>query len=1348
MTTPNPANIQNQQARDFSAIRLALASPEQIERWSHGEVTKPETINYRTQKPEKDGLFDERIFGPTKDWECYCGKYKKIRYKGIVCDKCGVEVTRSSVRRERMAHIKLASPVVQIWYLRGTFSRLGLLLGMSIKFLEKVVYFANFIITEVDDQKREATRKELTADYEKEKKDLDARHAAALKEISKTKEGDALAEEEARLKQEQADAFEVLQSGYDLAMDELDTLEPMQIITEAKYRELSVKYAGVFTAGVGAEAILEIIKKLDLNQLAKELEAEAKETTGQRRRKALKRLNLVEGFRKAEIDPSWMIITSLPVIPPDLRPMVQLDGGRFAASDLNDLYRRVINRNNRLKKLMKLRAPEVIQRNEKRMLQEAVDALIDNSARRGRAVSSIGNRRRLKSLSDMLKGKQGRFRQNLLGKRVDYSGRSVIVGGANLKLDQCGLPKRMALELFKPFVIGKLLINGFSHNVKSASKIIDRALQGAAEPAVWDMLEEVIKNHYVLLNRAPTLHRLGIQAFRPILIEGKAIKIHPLVCAAFNADFDGDQMAVHVPLSIKAQEEARLLMNAKYNLLKPAAGEPVVAPTLEIVLGCFYLTNLREGALGEGKAFADSDEAVKAYHNRDVHFQAKVKVRLPKEGVVETSVGRILFNRILPPNIPFQNHTMDKKALRALVAVAYDSCGREETAEMVDQLKDLGFEYATRSGITISSADLTIPAAKDQIIAKTEQQAAAIQDQYENGLISENERYVKTVELWDGVKAEISKVMLEAQDPQNPVYQTVISGARGDTSQLNQMAGMVGLVANPAGRIIELPITSNYKEGLSALEYFISTHGARKGLTDKGLRTPDAGYLARRLVDVAQDTVITVPDCKTKHGLTFRRDEQEAVGRQLADRLAGRVLLKDAKDAKGKVLAKKGTLLDKVELEKLLKGKPEEVTVRSVLTCTQDWGTCQQCYGIDLALNELVNIGEAVGVIAAQSIGEPGTQLTMRTFHTGGVAAEDITQGLPRVEELFEARPPKGEAPLAEIGGRVNIEQTEDKTTITVADGKLSTHDITLPDGYKAKAKSGKAVSAGDELAVHPTKKPLAAPADGTVTVHRGRISLEAFQGELKEYAVPGYYKLRVKNGQEITKGTQLTDGTLNLHDLLAISGKQATWDYIISEVQQIYASQAQHIADKHVEIVVKQMLARVRVLESGDTNLIPSEIVAEDRVQAANQQAKADGKAPATFEPLILGITRASLSTDSFLSAASFQETTKVLIDAALTGQQDELRGLKENVIIGKLIPAGTGMNDEYLYSKVSREEAGPPLAERATASVAVAAPPVIPAAPDEALESVDAAAIEEALDADEVAAEIDDQSLEEDDQ
>jgi DNA-directed RNA polymerase subunit beta' len=1283
-------------ARDFSAIRVALASPQQIENWSHGEVTKPETINYRTQKPEKDGLFDERIFGPTKDWECYCGKYKKIRYKGIVCDKCGVEVTRSAVRRERMAHIDLAAPVIHIWYLRGTFSRLGLMLGMSIKDLEKVVYFANFVITAVDEEKREAMKKQLTADVDKARKEAKTNYDKAVAKLKpkKTKDGEEEdTSEKDRIGREFQEQLDILESGFQLAMDELDALEPMQIITEAKYRELTDKYSGVFEAGVGAEAVLKIVEGLDLAKLAKDLEKEAKDTSGQRRRKALKRLNLVEGFRKAELDPTWMVLTKLPVIPPDLRPMVQLDGGRFAASDLNDLYRRVINRNNRLKKLMRLKAPEVIQRNEKRMLQEAVDALVDNSARRGRAVSSVGNKRRLKSLSDMLKGKQGRFRQNLLGKRVDYSGRSVIVGSARMKIDEAGVPKRMALELFKPFVIGRLLAGGFSHNVKSASKMIDRALQGASEPAVWDMLETVITRHYILLNRAPTLHRLGIQAFKPQLIEGKAIKIHPLVCEAFNADFDGDQMAVHVPLSLVAQEEARLLMSSKRNLLKPASGEVVVGPRHEIILGCYYLTDIREGVKGEGKVFSGRNEAIMAYQNGDVHFKAKVKVRLPKLGIVETSIGRLIFNNLLPKGMEFRNEAMDKGALRRLLADVYEEYAGEETARFVDDLKNLGFEYATLSGITISADDLTVPKEKDEIVKKVEAEVNKLEDQYEQGLISDQERYIKVIEGWGRAKGEIEKAMLAAQDTHNPVYQTVISGARGDISQINQMAGMIGLVANPSGRIIELPIATNFKEGLHSLEYFISTHGARKGLTDKGLRTPDAGYLTRRLVDVAQDTVITEADCKSKKFLTFyAKDLGGENSQEFTDHLYGRVLAADIKKG-ATVVLKKGDLLDKAAMVKLASAKPSEVSVRSVLTCNLTWGTCQKCYGLDLGLGGLVNIGEAVGVIAAQSIGEPGTQLTMRTFHTGGVAGEeDITQGLPRVEELFEARPPKGEAILSEIDGTLGIEESKDKKIVTVKRGTSGIERVQLPDGYKTAVKKGMDIEEGDVIAKNADDskaKDIKAPKGGHIQTTQEGIVIETFDGEKAEYSVPAFTKFRFKDGDEVKKGDQITEGNLNLHDLLRISGKQATWQYMIKEVQEIYASQAQYINDKHIEIVVREMLSKVRVEDSGDTTLIPSEVTKQETVDAANEKIKKAGKEPAKSEPIILGITKASLMTDSFLSAASFQETTRVLIDAAVTAQTDDLRGLKENVIIGKLIPAGTGMTEEYLYSKVSREEA-----------------------------------------------------------
>ena len=889
-------------------------------------------------------------------------------------------------------------------------------------------------------------------------------------------------------------------------------------------------------------------------------------------------------------------------------------------------------------------------------------------------------------------------------------------------------PKQTALEIFKPFVMKKDPVRRFSHNVKSASKMIDRALQGASEPAVWDMLEEVTRNHYVLLNRAPTLHRLGIQAFRPSLIEGKAIKIHPLVCEAFNADFDGDQMAVHVPLSIKAQEEARLLMCSRHNLLKPASGEPVVAPRYEIILGCFYLTNLRGGAKGEGKIFTSRNEAIMAYHNNEVHFQAKVRIRLPQSGIVDTSVGRVIFNNLLPKDMPYRNETMDKKALRRLVADVYEDYGRPETARVVDELKDIGFEYATKSGVTISVGDLTIPPKKYEIIEATRKKVNDTGNQYENGLITDQERYTKVIEQWMAAGKEIEQVMLEAQDPHNPVYQTVISGARGDITQITSMAGMKGLVANPAGKIIELPIVSNYKEGLTTLEYFISTHGARKGLTDKGLRTPDAGYLTRRLVDVAQDTVVTEADCKSRSGVVFRAAELSDLGQQFTDHLYGRVLAEDVVRTKtGKVVLKRGTLLDKPSLDILIAAKPVEVTVRSVLGCKQDWGICQQCYGLDLALSEPVKIGEAVGVIAAQSIGEPGTQLTMRTFHTGGVATEDITQGLPRVEELFEARPPKGEACLAEIDGVVEITEAKDKKIISVRRGKAGTETIKLADGYKSAVRTGAKVSEGDILAqnAEDTKaKSIKSTANGTVTSSKGGvIELATFDGEEAEYSVPDFTKFRVKAGDEVKKGDQLTEGNLNLHDLLRIRGKEATWHYIIAEVQQIYAAQAQYINDKHIEIVVREMLSKVRVTESGDTNLIPSEITAESKVIVANAKAKKAGKQLAEIEPLVLGITKASLLTDSFLSAASFQETTRILIDAAVTAQTDTLRGLKENVIIGKLIPAGTGLGEDYLYSKVSKKDAD--AAEDAPKPFAP--PPVMPESSQELIAAKEATAKDE---------------------
>ncbi|NLP41919.1 MAG: DNA-directed RNA polymerase subunit beta' [Veillonellaceae bacterium] len=1304
---------------NFDSMRIGLASPEQIRKWSHGEVKKPETINYRTLKPERDGLFCEKIFGPTRDWECHCGKYKRIRYKGIVCDRCGVEVTRSKVRRDRMGHIELAAPVSHIWYFKGIPSRMGLILDISPRSLEKVLYFAAYIVIDPGDT----------------------------------------------------------------------PLMRKQLLNESEYRDYRDKYGNAFKVGMGAEAIKRLLEELDLEKMGKELRQELKEVSGQRKIRAIRRLEVVEAFRKSGNNPSWMIMDVIPVIPPELRPMVQLDGGRFATSDLNDLYRRVINRNNRLKRLLDLGAPDIIVRNEKRMLQEAVDALIDNG-RRGRPVTGPGNRP-LKSLSDMLKGKQGRFRQNLLGKRVDYSGRSVIVVGPELKLHQCGLPKEMALELFKPFVMKKLVNAGHAHNIKSAKRMVERV-----RGEVWDVLEEVIKEHPVLLNRAPTLHRLGIQAFEPVLSEGRAIKIHPLVCTAYNADFDGDQMAVHVPLSAEAQSEARLLMLSAHNILAPKDGKPIAVPTQDMVLGAYYLTIEKPGAMGEGKIFGNYNEALLAYYHKELHLQAKIKVRVPKYGLVNTTVGRMIFNEVLPEEIRYYTQKedgwylgilMDKKQLGKLVAESYQQFGTSKTANVLDAIKKLGYAFACRAGITIAVSDIKIPPEKQEILKNTDAQVEDIDRKYRRGLITEEERYKKTIELWTKATDDVTKAMLNNLDPFNPVYMMANSGARGNIQQIRQLAGMRGLMADPSGRIIDLPIKANFREGLTVLDYFTSTHGARKGLADTALRTADSGYLTRRLVDVAQDVIVREDDCDVV-GINLIRERAKLAQSSasaidfLKDTLLGRVLAEDVIDPKtGEILLPQDTMLDDDNLrligeqgvpeivvrglstnieedvnpsainETIVLGQPEEhvrttlkqamvremlgkntieaitssdgveivpadtplseehieqilasdvrevkvrnnkikgievsaikegsgvieplkdriigrisaetitdpetgevivpmnamideqlaekvvkvrdkVKIRSVLTCKSRYGVCIKCYGRNLATGNEVDVGEAVGIIAAQSIGEPGTQLTMRTFHTGGVAGDDITQGLPRVEELFEARKPKRPATITEIDGRAEVRDVKGARKVTI-----------IPD-----------------------------------------------VGEERIYPIPYGARLIVKEGDIVKAGDRLTEGSVNPHDILRVSGLEATQRYLVYEVQKVYKSQGVEINDKHIEVMVRQMMHKAKVEEAGDTTLLPGEYIDINTFEAENDMAVAEGGEPAVARPILLGITKASLATDSFLSAASFQETTRVLTDAAIKGKVDPLLGLKENVIIGKLVPAGTGMS-RYRNIKITRQQ------------------------------------------------------------
>ncbi len=1393
------------EVNNFDAIRISLASPDQIKSWSSGEVTKPETINYRTLKPEKDGLFDERIFGPTKDWECYCGKYKRIRYKGIICDKCGVEVTRSKVRRERMGHIKLASPVSHIWYFKGTPSRLGILLDVSPRNLERILYFALYVVSRVDEHEREKAlarveeelaerigragelveakkaeleaaiadkRAQVTSDAEADAARADALIAtrseelaaagqqveATLKEAGKTVAEDIVftptgevvaragepakaaltalrkavkAEVEAlekEVKEAKAHAAERLQlaiadlsSGIDDALAnekaqvaretddarlaaraaraQIADIKVMQTLTESEFRSLSEQYGRLFDAGMGAEAIKKIIEQLDLDDLAQRLHVEMRQTSGQRRKKAIKRLRLIEAFRKSGARPEWMILSTLPVIPPDLRPMVQLDGGRFATSDLNDLYRRVINRNNRLSRLLDLEAPEIIIRNEKRMLQEACDALIDNG-RRGRAIAGTGNHR-LKSLSDMLKGKQGRFRQNLLGKRVDYSGRSVIVVGPELKLHQCGLPKKMALELFKPFVMRQLVEKGFAHNIKSAKRIVERV-----RPEVWDVLEEVIQDHPVLLNRAPTLHRLGIQAFMPVLVEGSAIQIHPLVCFAFNADFDGDQMAVHVPLSTAAQREAKELMLSTQNLLSAADGSPVVSPTHDMVLGCYYLTIEEPSEKGAGKAFASANEAVMVTQLGHVHVQAPIKVELEiwdaaandgagemRTELVETTAGRVIFNTVIPKELGFVNRVMDRKGLKALIAQCYRELGPAATTQLVDGIKTLGFHYATVAGITIGIGDIRVPVEKVKLLAAADAKVTEIDREFRRGFITEDERYNQTVDVWRGTTDDVTEKMLAGLDKRGSVWMITHSGARGNVTQVHQLAGMRGLMADPSGRIIDLPIRSNLREGMSVLEYFISSHGARKGLADTALRTADSGYLTRRLVDVAQDVITREDDCGTDLGTWITREESTQIPEPFVDRLVGRMAALDLVDEKtGEQIVARNDELDEVAIERIEALGIDRVSVRSPLTCAARHGVCRMCYGRNLATGRLVDLGQAVGIIAAQSIGEPGTQLTMRTFHTGGVAGEDITQGLPRVEELFEARIPKGQAIMTEIDGTIEVVRAGTDSPVIVRVTHRDTYDtpIKLTPQHELLVANGDEVTDGQVLARIGEGAELVevkSPAAGRVTKKGSTLTLHSEDVDSREYQVPHSARLRVETGDEVLAGHPLTEGSLNPKDLLQIKGVDTVQRFLVAEVQKVYRSQGVSIADKHVEIIVRQMLRKVTVDAAGDTELLPSELIDRFEFEEVNNRILAEGGEPATAQTVLLGVTKASLNTSSFLAAASFQETTRVLTEAAINGSKDHLLGLKENVIIGKLIPAGTGAESRAAAAAKARE-------------------------------------------------------------
>jgi DNA-directed RNA polymerase subunit beta' len=1377
------------EVNDFNAVRIALASPDQIKQWSYGEVTKPETINYRTLKPEKDGLFCEKIFGPTKDWECYCGKYKRVRYKGIICDKCGVEVARAKVRRERMGHIELAAPVSHIWFVKGTPSRVGLLLDISPRSLERVLYFAQYVVTHVDEDARAAALETLVQDVEtrieREEREarerieelqteveerlqsiaqrreealqaledrlsrelaeldaeadelrgqlqlltgkalqddisfrdeegagpflpsgtritketlasLDERVAERRGQIEQAVQADQQAARERAESQEQqarhqaqretadlqkhiAEIGDRLRNSIDQMRSDLESIKTHQLLTEARFRELNDNFGHVFHAGMGAEAVRELLVQISLDELAEELRKEIRLSSGsgQRRKKATKRLRVVEAFRKSGNRPEWMILTVLPVLPPDLRPMVQLDGGRFATSDLNDLYRRVINRNNRLKRLLELGAPEIIIRNEKRMLQEAVDSLIDNG-RRGRAVSGSSNHK-LKSLSDMLKGKQGRFRQNLLGKRVDYSGRSVIVVGPTLKLHQCGLPKRMALELFKPFVMRKLVERGFAYNIKSAKRIVERV-----RPEVWDVLEEVIQDHPVLLNRAPTLHRLGIQAFFPVLIDGSAIQLHPLVCTAFGADFDGDQMAVHVPLSNAAKDEARQLMLSTYNLLSPSSGDPIVSPTLDMVLGCYYMTLVRPGAKGEGRVFANADEARLAYELGQIDLQAPIKIRLPNPvtGLIElmdVTYGRTRFNEVLPEEMRYTKwDVMDRKQLRVVVGEVYRRYGVLRTAEVCDDLTHLGFDFATRSGITIAITDITIPVErKVELLKDADRRIEEIQKQFRRGLITEDERYNQAIEIWTDTTNQVTDSLSRELDKFGGVHMMLNSGAKGNIQQLRQMGGMRGLFSAPNGRIIELPIRSSLREGLSVLEYFISTHGARKGLADTAIRTADSGYLTRRLIDVSQDVIVQDEDCGTTVGI-IAEDRTRQTGVPLRDRLIGRMAAEDIVDPKSaEVIVARNEQITEAIADQILAAGIEKVHVRSPLSCQSKQGICRMCYGRSLARGNFVDIGEAVGIIAAQSIGEPGTQLTMRTFHTGGIAGQDITSGLPRVEELFEARVPKGQAIIAEIDGTVQVIREGEKREVKIISTQTYRDEVELPPNAEVLVHTGDWVDVDATLARGGEAHGGAVQARlaGRVEVGDGVVAVVYEDRDERSYAVPAAARLRVETGDTVQAGDLLTDGAANPQDILRIMGREAVQLYLVDEVQKVYRSQGVTINDKHIEVIVRQMLRKVRIETPGDTDLLPGELVDRFNYEDINAKVLAEGGEPATAQTVLLGVTKASLNTESFLAAASFQETTRVLTEAAIQGAIDRLIGLKENVIIGKLIPAGSGV-------------------------------------------------------------------------
>ena len=1265
------------EVNDFDSIRISLASPEQIKSWSYGEVTKPETINYRTLKPERDGLFCERIFGPTKDFECSCGKYKRIRYKGLTCDKCGVEVARAKVRRERMGHIELACPVGHIWFTKGIPSRVGLLLDISARRLERVLYFSHFIITAVNEEARQQAIDGLGEQFEE--LILAKEQALANRTAAMETRGDTI-EDINKIREEFINEKIALETENSTLLDQLTDLAVKSLLSENQYYDLKERFPKVFEASMGAEAILSLLRVLNLNDMRAALLVETRSASGQRRKKASKQLQLVEALRRSGNKPEWMIMTVLPVLPPDLRPMVQLDGGRFATSDLNDLYRRVINRNNRLKHLAEIDAPDIIVRNEKRMLQEAVDSLIDNG-RRGRTVSANGDHK-AKSLSDMLRGKQGRFRQNLLGKRVDYSGRSVIVVGPFLKLHQMGLPRKMALELFKPFIMHRLVESGEAPNIKSARRLVEQG-----KPEVYDILEEIVKDRPVMINRAPTLHRLSIQAFEPVLIDGSAIRIHPLVCTAFNADFDGDQMAVHVPLSSAAVRETKEAMLSSRNMLLPSSGEPVVTPTLDMVYGCYYLTTVQEKALGTGKIFASIEDALLSYDLGIISLRAMVKVRRAPGEYLEITPGRLIFNMGLPSKVRYINKVMDKGALKGLLAQLYKEISQEEMAVVLDNLKEFGFKYATKSGLTISMSDVIRPSSKDEILSEAENKVSVIEDQFAMGFMTEDERYKGVVNIWMEATEAITESIADTYDTRSNIYMMADSGAKGNVSQIRQMAGLRGLMTNPSGRIIDFPIKSSLREGLSTLEYFISTHGARKGLTDTALRTSGSGYLTRRLVDVTQDVIILQDDCGTEKGIWIIDEaNDENLLPSLAERISGRYAQADVFNPQsGEIIVAKGEEITVDLAADIAKAGITQVYVRSALACNCHRGLCQKCYGKDLASGQLVEMHTAVGIIAAQSIGEPGTQLTLRTFHTGGVAASlDITTGLPRVEELFEARVPKGAAIISEIDGMASLVEDENGRRMKITSSEFYYEEHKLPSEVQLLVREGQEVDMGTTLAAAPntdnkdnadslfnSDKVVLAKVGGIVTVKDGRLAVKYEERDEREYIIPANVRLRVKAGDIVRAGEQLFDGPINPQNILAVIGKEEAQRYLVEEVQKVYCSQGVHINDKHAEVIVRQMTNKVRIDSSGDTELVPGELADRFEYEDLNAKVLAEGGEPATAHSVLMGITRASLSTESWLAAASFQETTRVLTEAAIYGKVDKLTGLKENVIIGKLIPA-----------------------------------------------------------------------------